>query len=223
MIRTRATPGLPRSISGSESIFSSRRADRDLFRRIFRASGTTTPSRSLERGLSHEHQSPDELLALRRTRGPVRLAPLPLFGYMNDYLLPEREDGPRRKITAARGTVRPPRQSDIYGFAAARGRYLGTVACSAAHGSATPYVGALALHRAIATFLTRHRLRIHPRVGAALLLDDTLFEDGHGGLLSGPSTSPENQLSRRCKRTGRSAVYLAVSPTDGHQRSSAGF
>lgn len=129
-----------------------------------------------------------------------------LFGYMNDYLLP----GGKRVAAenyGARGMV-VHHISDIYGFAAAGDGIWGL----------WPVGGAwLAFHMWEHYLYTGDRGFLRDTAyeyirSCALFFFDTLFDDGHGGLLSGPSTSPENtyyvEVNGEKKR-----VYLAVSPT----------
>ena len=129
-----------------------------------------------------------------------------LFDYMNDYLLP----GGKRVAAenyGARGMV-VHHISDIYGFAAAGDGIWGL----------WPVGGAwLAYHMWEHYLYTEDKEFLRDTAyeyirQCALFFFDTLFDDGHGGLLSGPSTSPENSylvdVNGEKKR-----VYLAVSPT----------
>ena len=129
-----------------------------------------------------------------------------LFGYMNDYLLP----GGKRVAAenyGARGMV-VHHISDIYGFAAAGDGIWGL----------WPVGGAwLAFHMWEHYLYTEDRDFLRDTAyeyirNCALFFFDTLFEDGHGGLLSGPSTSPENSYLVDVNGE-KKEVYLAVSPT----------
>ena len=130
-----------------------------------------------------------------------------LFDYMNDYLLP----GGKRVAAEnyhARGMV-VHHLSDIYGFAAAADGPWGM----------WPLGGAwLAFH------MWEHYLYTEDKAFLknvaydyirenALFFMDMLFEDGHGGLLSGPSTSPENRFSVTDDNGENHAAYITMSPT----------
>ena len=98
--------------------------------------------------------------------------------------------------------------SDIYGFAAAGDGIWGL----------WPVGGAwLAFHMWEHYLYTEDRDFLRDTAyeyirNCALFFFDTLFEDGHGGLLSGPSTSPENSYLVDVNGE-KKEVYLAVSPT----------
>lgn len=129
-----------------------------------------------------------------------------LFGYMNDYLLP---GGKRVAVEnyEARGMV-VHHISDIYGFAAAGDGIWGL----------WPVGGAwLAYHMWEHYLYTEDKEFLRDTAyeyirQCALFFFDTLFDDGHGGLLSGPSTSPENRYLVDVNGE-KKEVYLAVSPT----------
>lgn len=129
-----------------------------------------------------------------------------LFTYMNDYLLP----GGKRVASenyGARGMV-VHHISDIYGFAAAGDGLWGL----------WPVGGAwLAYHMWEHYLYTEDVVFLRNTAyeyirECALFFFDTLFDDGHGGLLSGPSTSPENRYLVDVNGE-KKEVYLAVSPT----------
>ena len=130
-----------------------------------------------------------------------------LFTYMNDYLLP----GGRRVAAEnyhARGMV-VHHLSDIYGFAAAADGPWGM----------WPMGGAwLAFHLWEHWLYTgdkdflRNTAYEYIRENALFFMD-MLFEDGHGRLLSGPSTSPENRFFVTDDKGERKAAYITMSPT----------
>ena len=129
-----------------------------------------------------------------------------LFGYMNDYLLPGGKRVAEENY-GARGMV-VHHISDIYGFAAAGDGIWGL----------WPVGGAwLAFHMWEHYLYTGDKEFLRDTAyeyirQCALFFFDTLFEDGHGGLLSGPSTSPENRYLVDVNGE-KKEVYLAVSPT----------
>lgn len=130
-----------------------------------------------------------------------------LFHYMNAYLMPGG-----KKVAAesygARGLV-VHHINDIYGFAAPGDALI--------YGM-WPLGGAWLAYHMWEHYLYTEDLNFLRDTAytyireAALFFFDTLFEDGHGGLLSGPSMSPEN--SYYVTRDGKKqSVSLAVSPT----------
>lgn len=130
-----------------------------------------------------------------------------LFTYMNDYLLP----GGKRVATEnyhARGMV-VHHVSDIYGFAAAADGPWGM----------WPLGGAwLAYHMWEHWLYTGDvdflKNTAYPYIReSALFFMDMLFEDGHGGLLSGPSTSPENRFFVTDDKGETHSGYITMSPT----------
>ncbi len=131
---------------------------------------------------------------------------LPLFDYMNNYLLPGGEKVARENY-ACDGMVLH-HLSDIYGFAAAADGLWGM----------WPLGGAwLAFH------LWEHYLytldkdflktTAYPYIkSCAKFFADYLFDGGDGYLHSGPSTSPENRYFTDVDGE-KKVVYLALSPT----------
>ncbi|MBR5445436.1 MAG: glycoside hydrolase family 95 protein [Clostridia bacterium] len=129
-----------------------------------------------------------------------------LFTYMNDYLLP----GGKRVAAEnyhARGSV-VHHVSDIYGFAAAADGPWGM----------WPMGGAwLAFHMWEHWLYTGDREFLAGTAytyirESALFFMDMLFEDGKGGLLSGPSTSPENRFFVTDDTGTKRSAYITMSP-----------
>ncbi|MBQ8643001.1 MAG: glycoside hydrolase family 95 protein [Clostridia bacterium] len=130
-----------------------------------------------------------------------------LFTYMNDYLLPGG-----KKVAAenyrARGMV-VHHVSDIYGFAAAADGPWGM----------WPMGGAwLAFHMWEHYLYTGDKTFLQNTAYEyirenALFFMDMLFDDGRGGLLSGPSTSPENRFFAADDKGDKHSAYITMSPT----------
>ena len=129
-----------------------------------------------------------------------------LFTYMNDYLLP----GGKRVAAEnyhARGMV-VHHVSDIYGFAAAADGSWGMWPIGGAWLAFHMwehwlYTGDKEYLRNVAYKYIREN---------ALFFMDMLFEDGHGGLLSGPSTSPENRFFVTDDKGEKKTAYITMSP-----------
>ncbi|MBE6613911.1 MAG: glycoside hydrolase family 95 protein [Ruminococcaceae bacterium] len=130
-----------------------------------------------------------------------------LFTYMNDYLLP----GGKRVAAEnyhARGMV-VHHVSDIYGFAAAADGPWGM----------WPMGGAwLAFHMWEHYLYTGDKEYLKNTAydyirENALFFMDMLFEDGKGGLLSGPSTSPENRFFVTDDAGETKSAYITMSPS----------
>ncbi|MCL2509071.1 MAG: glycoside hydrolase N-terminal domain-containing protein [Oscillospiraceae bacterium] len=129
---------------------------------------------------------------------------LPLFDYMNGYLLRSGEET-AKELYKVSGSVSH-HISDIYGFT-------------------VPADGLWGLWPLGNAWLAHHMWQHYLYTGDAGFLKDTayefiketarffleyMFEDAKGRLLSGPSTSPEN---RYLFGADRRPVYLAISPT----------
>lgn len=130
-----------------------------------------------------------------------------LFTYMNDYLLPGGQ-----KVAAenyhARGMV-VHHVSDIYGFAAAADGPWGMWPMGGAW--LAYHMWEHWLYTGDVDFL-RHTAYQYIRE-SALFFMDMLFDDGHGRLLSGPSTSPENRFLVQDDKGEQQCAYITMSPT----------
>lgn len=129
-----------------------------------------------------------------------------LFTYMNEYLLP----GGKRTAAenyGARGMVAH-HLSDIYGFTAVADGLVGL----------WPLGGAWLAYHMWEHYLYNGDTKFLAETAyeyirqCALFFMDTLFDNGNGGLLSGPSISPENRYKITVDGEEKS-IWLSVSPT----------
>lgn len=130
-----------------------------------------------------------------------------LFTYMNDYLLP----GGKRVAAEnyhARGMV-VHHVSDIYGFAAAADGPWGMWPMGGAW--LAYHMWEHWLYTGDVDFLQNTAYEYIRE--SALFFMDMLFDDGHGGLLSGPSTSPENRFFVPDDKGEIHSGYITMSPT----------